>query len=112
MFADYISGGSWANHSHRGWTALASFAAQALAVAGLLALPLFYTQALPRLALLGTVIAPAPPPAPAAARAAQSIAVSSLDENALRFPVPIPRPFSASGNNDGDVSSSEIPFTP
>jgi len=59
MFAEYISDNSWANRSHRGWTALASFAAQALAVAGLLALPLFYTQALPRLALLGTVIAPA-----------------------------------------------------
>jgi hypothetical protein len=39
MFADYISDDSWANRSHRGWTALASFAAQALAVAGLLVLP-------------------------------------------------------------------------
>jgi periplasmic protein TonB len=104
MFADYISDGSWANRSHRGWTALASFAAQALAVAGLLVLPLFYTQALPRLALLGTVIAPAPPPAPAATRAAQNIAVSSFDENALRFPTPIPRPFRFGGDSDGPAS--------
>jgi hypothetical protein len=38
MFADYISDSSvfdnsWANRSHRGWTALVSFAAQALAIA-------------------------------------------------------------------------------
>ena len=68
MFADYISDvsatRSWANRSHRGWTALASFTAQALAIAGLLALPLFYTQAMPRLSLLGSVVAPAPPPRP------------------------------------------------
>jgi protein TonB len=76
----------------------------------LLLLPLFYTQAIPRLALLGTVVAPAPPPAPRAARAAQSTVVSNLDENALRFPTPIPRPFPFRGAGDG--SGSELPAGP
>lgn len=112
MFADHISDSSWANRSHRGWTALASFAAQALAVAGLLVLPLFYTQALPHLALLGTVIAPEPPPAPMATRAAQSQVISSLGEHALRFLTPIPRASSTSSSLDADASFSELPAGP
>ncbi len=112
MFADYISDNSWANRSHRGWTALASFAAQALAIAGLLVMPLFYTQAMPRLALLGSLIAPAPPPAPGAARAAQRQVVSNLDEHALRLPTPIPRAFSASSDSDADASFSQLPTGP
>ena len=104
MFADYISDNAWANRSHRGWTALASFAAQALAIAGLLVLPLFYTQAMPRLALLGSVIAPAPPPAPGGARAARSEVVTNLDEHALRFPTPIPRASRFLGRGDDSVA--------
>jgi protein TonB len=112
MFADYISDNSWANRSHRGWTALASFAAQALAIAGLLAVPLFYTQAMPHLALLGSVVAPAPPPAPGVGRAARSQVVSNLDEHALRLPTPIPRTFSASNGPDSDAPFSEVPTGP
>jgi|HubBroStandDraft_6_1064221.scaffolds.fasta_scaffold36890_2 protein TonB len=112
MFADYISENAWANRSHRGWTALASFAAQALAIAGLLVLPLFYTQALPRLAVLGSIVAPAPPPAPSVARAAQSQVVSNLDEHALRLPTPIPRAFSTSTGHDADAEFSELPGGP
>lgn len=104
MFTEYVCEDSWANRLHRGWTALASFAAQAVAVAILLILPLFYTQALPRLALLGTVIAPAPPPAPGTARAPHGQVASSIDENALRFPAPIPRPFRFQGDSDGAAS--------
>jgi periplasmic protein TonB len=103
MFADYISENSWDNRSHRGWTALASFAAQTLAIAGLLVVPFFYTQAMPRLALLGVVVAPAPPPAGEGARAAQAPVVSTFDEQALRFPTPIPRAFSAHNNGDADL---------
>jgi protein TonB len=104
MFADYISDNTWANRSHRGWTALASFAAQAVAIAGLLVLPLFYTQAMPRLALLGSVIAPTPPAPPGGARAAQSHVVSRIDEHALRFPAPIPQPSSFLGGRDDSVA--------
>jgi periplasmic protein TonB len=110
MFADYISGNSWANRSHRGWTALASFAAQALAIAALLAAPLFYTQAMPRLALLGSVVAPAPPPAPGVARVAQSQVVAGLDEHSLLLPTRMPRTIPIS--NDGDASVSDLPSGP
>ena len=110
MFADHISENSWANRSHRGWTALASFTAQALALAGLLALPLFYTQALPHLALLGSVVAPAPPPAPGAVRTGQSQVVTNLGEHALLMPTRIPRTFLSP--NDGEVSPPEFPSGP
>lgn len=53
---------AWANRGHRGWTTLASFAVQALAVSLLLLLPLVYPQGLPRLALTEYLIAPAAPP--------------------------------------------------
>ena len=58
-----LSDSDWSNHSHRGWTTLISFALQALAVGCLLLLPLFYTEGLPRLAMLVPLLAPAPPPA-------------------------------------------------
>jgi protein TonB len=112
MFADYISDNSRANRARRGWTAVASFALQVLAIAGLLVLPLFYTQAMPHLALLGSVVVPAPPPAPGAVRAARSQVVPSLDEHALRFPTPIPRAFSAANDGDNEAPMSEFPAGP
>ena len=63
MFADLLSESEWSNHSHRGWTTLVSFAVQALGLGCLLVLPLFYTDGLPKLALIGRILAPAPPPA-------------------------------------------------
>jgi periplasmic protein TonB len=110
MFADYIADNAWANRSHRGWTALASFTAQAVAIAGLLALPLFYTQAMPHLSLLGSVVAPAPPPAPGAARSAQSRSVSNLAEHALMLPTRIPRFIPASG--DAAAAPPDFPAGP
>jgi periplasmic protein TonB len=62
MFAYFSPDSEWSNHSHRGWTTLISFALQALAVGCLLLLPLFYTEGLPRLAMLAPLLAPAPPP--------------------------------------------------
>ncbi len=64
MFADTVCDSSWANRSHRGWTTLASFAVQALAVGCLLLLPLIYTEGIPRLqSMTQDLVAPAPPPA-------------------------------------------------
>jgi protein TonB len=63
MFADSLIDSAWPDRSRRGWTTLASFALQALAVGCLLLLPLLYTQGLPKLALLAPLLAPAPPPA-------------------------------------------------
>jgi periplasmic protein TonB len=65
MFANSLLDSPWADHSRRGWTTLVSFAVQAVALAGLLLLPLLYTQGLPQLQLLDAgLVAPAPPPAP------------------------------------------------
>src|SRR5580692_5556837 len=66
MFADSLLETHWTDRSRRGWTTLVSFATQALAVGGLLLLPLLYTQGLPQLQLMSALVAPAPPPAPPA----------------------------------------------
>lgn len=78
MFAE-LCDSNWANRSHRGWTTLASFTAQALAVGALLMLPLIYTEALPHLRLAGPDViapplaAPAPPTAPHSAEGSSNI---------------------------------------
>jgi len=60
MFADSLLESNWDNRSHRGWTTLASFAMQTLAVGALLMLPLIYSEGLPkvRLTTIGTPIGP------------------------------------------------------
>jgi protein TonB len=65
MFADSLLDSPWADRSRRGWTTLVSFALQAVAVGGLLLLPLLYTQGLPQFQLIFALMAPTPPPAPA-----------------------------------------------
>ena len=62
MFADSLLESNWDNRSHRGWTTLASFAMQTLAVGILLTLPLIYTEGLPKLRLM-TIGAPIGPSA-------------------------------------------------
>jgi len=64
MFADSLLDSTWADRSRRGWTTVASFALQAVAVGGLLLLPLLYTQGLPQLQLISALVAPSPPPGP------------------------------------------------
>jgi len=61
MFAPSLLESNWANRSHPGWTTLASFAMQTLAVGTLLTLPLLYTEGLPKLRLT-TIGAPVGPP--------------------------------------------------
>ena len=62
MFADSLLESHWDNRSHRGWTTLASFGMQILAVGILLMLPLIYSEGLPKLRLT-TIGAPIGPPA-------------------------------------------------
>jgi len=93
MFAGLLSDADWSNHSHRGWTTLISFAVQVLAVGSLLLLPLFYTEGLPRLALLAPLLTPAPPPAAPLVpprSAATPPAQSNLMGNTLISPPEIP----------------------
>jgi protein TonB len=66
MFADSLIDTPWTDRSRRGWTTLVSFAMQAAGVGGLLLLPLLYTQGLPQLQLMSSLVAPAPPAAPPA----------------------------------------------
>jgi periplasmic protein TonB len=61
MFADSLLESNWANRSQRGWTTLASFTMQTLAVGMLLALPLIYSEGLPKLHVM-TIGAPIGPP--------------------------------------------------
>jgi periplasmic protein TonB len=93
MFAEFLPGSDCSNHSHRGWTTLISFAVQAMAVGCLLLLPLFYTEGLPRLAMLAPLLAPDPPPAapPESPRHNRSsIAQTNLMGNQLISPPRIP----------------------
>lgn len=93
MSADYLSDSPWGNRSHRGWTTLASFAMQLLAVGVLLLVPLFYTQALPGLrSILSLSVPPpasAPPPAAAHVRQ-QNVAPSNIRDCRLITPAIIP----------------------
>jgi protein TonB len=77
MFADSLLDTPWTDRSRRGWTTLVSFAMQAAGVGGLLLLPLLYTQGLPQLQLMSSLVAPAPPPAPPAPAPARDTHASS-----------------------------------
>ena len=77
MFADSLIDTPWTDRSRRGWTTLVSFAMQAAGVGGLLLLPLLYTQGLPQLQLMSSLVAPTPPPAPPAPATARNTPVSS-----------------------------------
>jgi len=52
MFADSLLDSHFTGRAQRGWTTLTSFALQTLALAGVLMLPLLYTEGLPKLHLL------------------------------------------------------------
>jgi len=102
MFADYLCDSPWANRPHRGWTTLFSFMMQVLLVGALLLLPLLYTQALPRLKLIGSdVIAPPPAPAPARTRHASAALASNILGPAVLMPSYIPR--TIANLNEADV---------
>ena len=67
MFTASLLDSPWPNRSRRGWSTLASFAVQALAVGSLLLLPLIYTSGLPLLRWIGLPLMVAPSSAPLAA---------------------------------------------
>lgn len=92
MFADPLPDFGWSNHSRRSWTTLISFALQALAIGCLLLLPFFYTEGLPRLAMLAPLLAPAPPPAalPEPRPNSSSSSQSNLMGARLMSPLQIP----------------------
>src|SRR5258705_13574042 len=64
MFADSLLDSHFTGRAQRGWTTLTSFALQMLAVAGVLMLPLLYTEGLPKLLLVSAAPIGPPPGAP------------------------------------------------
>jgi periplasmic protein TonB len=93
VFAEYLNDSAWDNRSHRGWTTLASFALQAVAIGTLLLLPLLSIQGLPPLQLMAALMAPTPPPGPppAVQRPSQNVATSNILGRTLMMPTHIPR---------------------
>jgi protein TonB len=93
MFADLPSDSPWNNHSHRGWTTLASFALQALLISALLMLPLLYTVGLPQLLLMSPLIVPSPPPGPVPVSHVRpaTASASNMQGHVLMTPGRIPR---------------------
>ncbi len=91
MFADSFCDSAWSDRSRRGWSTLASFAAQTLVVAILLFLPLLYLPGLPRLTLFRSILLPPPAPAPAPPHSASRTGQSNLIGTHLMAPTQIPR---------------------
>jgi protein TonB len=93
VFAEYLDDSVRDNRSHRGRITLASFVLQAVAIGGLLLLPLLSMQGLPPLQLMAALMAPAPPPgpAPAAQRPSHNVATSNMIGHTLMTPTQIPR---------------------
>jgi protein TonB len=95
MFAEYACDSPWANRSHRGWTTLASFALQALAVGSLLLLPLVYREGIPHLRsltrdLVAPASLPAPSPPPNVYRVARTTTSNVLPDGRIIAPRSIP----------------------
>jgi len=107
MFADSLYDSASSNRFHRGWATLASFGLQALAVSGILLLPLLYTQALPKLLLMGQLVAPTPPPGPPpmASQPVRNRAPSNMLGDALLTPARIPSVVA-------NLSETEVPPAP
>lgn len=90
MFADSLLDSHFTGRAQRGWTTLTSFALQALAVAGVLMLPLLYTEGLPKLHLVSESAPIGPPPGPPPPRHAQSTE-RSIQSNMFHGLVVAPR---------------------
>jgi protein TonB len=88
MFADSFCDSSWANHSHRGWTTLISFAVQAVVLGSLLLLPLLITAGLPRPQWMAHLVAPAH----SSARLAPAVETRGSDLGSLSLNRPIMTP--------------------
>ncbi len=105
MFADALLDSH--HHSRRGWATLTSFGIQAIFVACLLVLPLFYTQVLPQMRTSETFTMPL---APAPIIHAEPIEHSGgeISENPVAGPtiqVPIEIPNHIAHSGDGDSSN-------
>ena len=95
MFADSLIDSTWAQTARRGWTTVASFALQAMALGMVLLLPLIYTEGLPQLKLLASPVmavpAPPPPAPPPSTNSRSSTPQSNLSGIHILQPTSIPQ---------------------
>jgi protein TonB len=115
MFDDTLNS-SWDQRSRRGLTALTSFGLQALAVGGLLILPLLRPPGLPMLRQLSTPVSlgeplAAPPTARAPARG-NSAALLNPQAIILRAPTQIPRDMPTSSDDGPSQAGAPGPYIP
>ena len=89
MFSE-LCDSSWANRSHRGWTTVASFSVQVLAVSTLFLLPMIYVEGLPP-RLTTSVVLPTPPSGPPVPprQAQQTVSASNLSSNGRVIAPPV-----------------------
>ena len=112
MFADALLDSHRLDHSRRGWATLTSFGLQAIALVCLLIVPLFYTQVLPHLPSMSTIVAPLGSPAPIRPSASTQPAGSGpsiyvlAHLNGLVLPHPVPHGDSL----DPSVNPPDVPF--
>ena len=118
MFADSLLESNWANRSHQGWTTLASFAMQGLAVGILLMLPLIYSEGLPKLRLttIGAAIGPPPGRQPQGPRHPSGPTHPVLHPIGIFAPPQIPRTIERGGDEapdpGPDVCTGCVPGSP
>lgn len=94
LFSDSILDSSSRERKRRGAATTISFIVQCMLVAGLLIVPLMFTEALPTAQLITMLVAPPPPPPPppaAAVPVAKVVQTNLLDNGQLRTPSRIPR---------------------
>jgi periplasmic protein TonB len=112
MFADSLFSSSSLDRSHRGWTTLASFVLQALGLAVLLTLPIFYTEGLPQVQLRDLLLTPPSavgPQNPAPRPIAQSHPVTTTTASGV---ILAPRQIPLHTYNGPDVPAAPpVPYT-
>ncbi len=112
MFADAFLDSQRLGHSRRGWATLTSFGVQAVAVAFLFVVPLFYTQVLPRFKVSTPVALPPLGDAPiqhvmTANSAGDTPSIFTVARpDVLRPPSEVPHGI----HLDDDVRPPEVPF--
>jgi protein TonB len=101
---------NWDHSARRGWTTLASFTMQALALSLLLAIPLIWVQSPPQLHWLERLASPAALTAPAAIQAVHAHSAATAVSNRPQQPFVAPRsiPLHAAAIND----AGSVPLAP
>jgi protein TonB len=105
MFADSLLESHFTGRAQRGWTTLTSFGLQTLALAGVLMLPLLYTEGLPKLHLLSVSAPIGRPSAPAVT--AHRTNTNSAQSNFFHGILVVPRSIPTGVSHEVDTAPSQ-----